>query len=101
MSARKEVDTMKAITSLVTRHPLVIFFGLAYAFSWWPSLIEARGILPLGPLVAALIATAIIGRWTGVKSFNLYSITSEKMFDDYSDEKRSGSQSLRKNGERS
>ena len=92
---------MNAITSFVTRHPLVTFFGLAYVFSSWPSLIEARGILPLGPLVAALIVTAIICRWIGVKSFNLYSITSEKMFDDYSDEKRNGSQSLRKNGERS
>jgi hypothetical protein len=28
MSARKEVDTMKAITSFDTRHPLVTFFGL-------------------------------------------------------------------------
>jgi hypothetical protein len=92
---------MNAITSFVTRHPLVTFFGLAYVFSSWPSLIEARGILPLGPLVAALIVTAIIGRGTRVKSFNLYFITSEKMFDDYSDEKRNGSQSLRKNGERS
>jgi hypothetical protein len=41
---------------------------LAYAFSWWPWLIEARSILLLGLLVAALIVTAIIGRWTGLKS---------------------------------
>jgi len=72
------------------------------------SLREFLGIDPAAWMVwfwifagAALIVTAIIGRWTGVKSFNLYSITSEKMFDDYSDEKRSGSRSLRKHGERS
>jgi membrane protease YdiL (CAAX protease family) len=60
---------MKPITSFVNRHPLVTFFGLAYALSWLPSLFEAHGILPLGPLVAALIIMPFIGGWSEVKGF--------------------------------
>jgi membrane protease YdiL (CAAX protease family) len=36
----------------------VAFFALAYALSWWPSLLEPHSILPLGPLIAALIVLA-------------------------------------------
>lgn len=50
----------------VKRHPLVTFFGLAYALSWLPSLFEAHSILPLGPLFAALIVVPIIGGWRPV-----------------------------------
>jgi len=57
------------LSSFVQRHSLVAFFILAYTISWSPSLIEPHGILPLGPLVAALIMIAVTGRWAGVKAF--------------------------------
>lgn len=60
---------MQPITACVKRHPLVTFFGLAYALSWLPSLFEAHSILPLGPLIAALIVVPIIGGWSGLKEF--------------------------------
>lgn len=65
---RKEVY-MNRIKSLIVGHPIVTFFGLAFAFSWWPSLIEPHGIFPLGPFIAALFMVAMIDRWNGVKVF--------------------------------
>lgn len=52
---------MKKITSFVRGFPLPIFFLLAYALSWFPSLFEAHSILPIGPLFAALIVLAFFG----------------------------------------
>src|SRR6266540_7243062 len=76
MSARKEVDTMKAIRLFVTRHPLVMFFGLAYAFAWSPWLLYAivpnfpSGIqLTFGPFLAAVTVSALTGGWAGVKAY--------------------------------
>lgn len=60
---------MKPLTAFVKRHSLVTFFGLAYALSWWPALFEAHGILPLGPLFAALIVIPIMSGWGGLKEF--------------------------------
>ena len=60
---------MNRIKSLITAHPLVTFFCLAYALSWFPSLAIAHGIFPAGPFVAALITFALIEGWTGVKGF--------------------------------
>lgn len=60
---------MSSIKSLITRHPLVTFFGLAYTLSWLPSLSETHGIFPAGPLFAALIVIALTERWVGVKGF--------------------------------
>ena len=60
---------MNTITTLIKRHPLVTFFALAYAFSWAPSLVEAHGILPLGPLLAALLVLAVTAGRVAVGDF--------------------------------
>lgn len=57
---------LNALTSPIKRYPLIVFFGLAYALSWAPSLFEAHSILPLGPLFAALIVLALVGGRAGV-----------------------------------
>ena len=66
---------MKAITSFVTRHPLVMFFALAYAFAWWPWLLYATVPnfpyiqLTFGPFLAAVTVSALTGGWAGVKAY--------------------------------
>lgn len=52
---------MNKIRSFVQGYSLPIFFLLAYALSWFPSLFEAHSILPIGPLFAALIVLAFFG----------------------------------------
>ena len=59
---------MNHVRSIFHQFSLPIFFILAYALSWFPSLLEAHSILPLGPLFAALIVLAFIG-WSDVKDF--------------------------------
>jgi membrane protease YdiL (CAAX protease family) len=59
---------MSKVWSIFRRFSLPIFFMLAYALSWFPSLFEAHSILPLGPLFAALIMLSFIG-WQDVKDF--------------------------------
>jgi uncharacterized protein len=46
--------------SVVRRYPLIAFFELAYAFSWWPWPLYALDLIPgyivgFGPFLAALI----------------------------------------------
>ncbi len=60
---------MYPITSFIKRHALVMFFALAYALSWLPSLFEAHSILPFGPLLAALLVLSFTAGWAGVKDF--------------------------------
>jgi uncharacterized protein len=60
---------MYPITSFIKRHALVAFFALAYALSWSIWLFEAHGILPFGPLLAALLVLPFVGGWAGVKDF--------------------------------
>ena len=67
---------MSAVTDLIKRHQLATFLVLACALSWWPWVwyqfdpVSADApILPLGPLLAALIVLAIVGRWRAVKEF--------------------------------
>jgi membrane protease YdiL (CAAX protease family) len=51
--------------SVLRRHPLITFFVLAYAFSWWP--LPFGGFLPLGPLVGALIVIAVTEGRAGLR----------------------------------
>jgi len=60
---------MNAFTSLIKRHSLITFFLLAYALSWWPSLIEAHSILGLGPFLAALIVLSLTSGKAGLLDF--------------------------------
>jgi len=60
---------MSRMSSFVKQHALVIFFGLAYALSWSLSLFEPHSILPLGPLVAALIVLPFVAGRAGMKDF--------------------------------
>jgi membrane protease YdiL (CAAX protease family) len=63
---------MNKIKLLGQRHPLVAFFVLAYALSWWPwSLSTANPffpLFPLGPMVSALLLTAVINGRAGLKA---------------------------------
>lgn len=59
----------------VRRHSILVFVALAYALSWWPwfwfridPAIADAPILPLGPLVAALIVLAMLGGWQPIKA---------------------------------
>jgi membrane protease YdiL (CAAX protease family) len=56
---------------LIRRYPLISFFVLAYALSWWPSILYALDLLPqpivgFGPFLAALVVLAITRGKTGV-----------------------------------
>jgi membrane protease YdiL (CAAX protease family) len=57
--------------SLVKRHPIITFFVLAYALSWWPAILYALDLLPqpivgFGPFLAALVVLALTRGKTGV-----------------------------------
>lgn len=58
---------------MVKRNRMIVFFALAYLLSWYPWFLAlARGTTsgpnPLGPLVAALIVTALTEGRSGVKT---------------------------------
>ena len=58
---------------LVARNDLVFFFVLAFLFSWYPWIIAlvrgtASGPNPLGPLIAALIVTAVANGRSGIRT---------------------------------
>ncbi len=60
-----------SIRSWVARHELVLFFVLAFLLSWaiWPLMLlnpDSAPLVPFGPLLAALIVTALVGGWRGV-----------------------------------
>src|SRR5918995_517877 len=55
---------MSYLVSLIRRHPLISFFVLAYALSWWPWILYAFGLSPapiasFGPFLAALVVLAL------------------------------------------
>src|SRR5437762_14088214 len=60
--------------AFLKQHRLVAFFVLAFALSWYPwilALLRGRtsGPNPLGPLVAAIIVTAIVHGRSGLREF--------------------------------
>ena len=57
--------------SLAKRHPLIAFFVLAFALSWWPWILYAFGLYPapiasFGPFLAALVVLAITQGKSGI-----------------------------------
>src|ERR687898_3053982 len=55
---------MSYLVSLIRRHPLISFFVLAYALSWWSWILYAFGLSPapiasFGPFLAALVVLAL------------------------------------------
>jgi membrane protease YdiL (CAAX protease family) len=62
---------MSRLASVVKQHPLIAFFPLAYALSWWPWILYAFDLLPqpiagFGPFLAAVLVLAITSGKTGI-----------------------------------
>src|ERR671911_331633 len=62
---------MSYLGSLIRRYPLITFFVLAYALSWWPWVLYALDLLPqpivgFGPFLAALVVLTITSGKTGI-----------------------------------
>jgi hypothetical protein len=57
---------MSTISNVVKRHSLTTFFILAYALSWW-FVPLAGGMLPYGPMLAAIIVLAFSEGKAGLK----------------------------------
>ena len=51
---------MSIVTSMIKRHPLTVFFVLAYALSWWSVPLDGTQFA-FGPLLAAIAVSALIG----------------------------------------
>jgi membrane protease YdiL (CAAX protease family) len=58
---------MSIISSTIKRYPLVTFFILAYALSWWLFPVGG-GALPHGPMLAAIIVLAFTQGRAGLKA---------------------------------
>jgi uncharacterized protein len=69
-SPRTVAERRSRITA-VRSHPLIVFFVLAYAFSWWPWPLYASGLAPsaiigFGPFLAALVVLALTRGKVGI-----------------------------------
>jgi membrane protease YdiL (CAAX protease family) len=59
---------MKTVTRFVKNNSFVVFVVLAYIFSWWLVPLNA-GMLPVGPLLAALLVVGLSEGKAGVKAW--------------------------------
>jgi membrane protease YdiL (CAAX protease family) len=64
---------MSRLSSVAKRHPLVTFFVLAYALTWWASIVytvypNPFPVFPYGPFLAAIITLALTSGKGGVKA---------------------------------
>jgi uncharacterized protein len=62
---------MSYLGSLIRRYPLITFFVLAYALSWWPWVLYALDLSPqpivgFGPFLAAIVVLLITRGKTGI-----------------------------------
>jgi hypothetical protein len=62
------------LVSLIRRYPLITFFVLACALSWWPWILYSFDLLPnpivgFGPFLAALIVLALTEGKSGVGGY--------------------------------
>jgi len=62
---------MSRISRTVNRYPLITFFALAYALSWWPWIFYVFDLLPqpivgFGPFLAAVVVLGATGGKAGV-----------------------------------
>jgi membrane protease YdiL (CAAX protease family) len=62
---------MSRLLSAVRRHPVVTFFALSYALSWWPWILYAFDLSPqpivgFGPFLAAVLMLAITSGKTSI-----------------------------------
>lgn len=64
------------MVGLIRRNQLGSFFVLAFILSWYPWALGALGVVPgakgmnpLGVLVAGLLVSAIVGRWPGTRAY--------------------------------
>ena len=77
MSTTAPRRPVPALSAFARRHQLVLFFALAYALSWWawvwyrldPGHVDAP-ILPIGPLLAALIMLALVGGRPAIRAWS-------------------------------
>jgi uncharacterized protein len=59
---------MQPIRSFVQRNAFVVFIGLTFLLSWWPAFFNA-GLLPHGPLLAALLVVGLSEGKAGLKAW--------------------------------
>ena len=62
---------MSRLSNLVKQHPLITFFVLSYALSWWPSILYALDLSPqpvagFGPFLAALVVLVLTRGKSGI-----------------------------------
>ena len=73
LAARRRWTPFGRIAAAIRRRPLVWFFALTYAYSWWPSLLYATTgsgptILSCGPFLAAVTVLSVTSGKQGVKA---------------------------------